>query len=93
VHVRRVFGDALISAAALVVLLVGLVAIDDRVRERVLSVIRTGEVSSSVSSVTSLAGDVAGVLVMAARDQSLDHAPLAVFVVAATALVLAMLRL
>ena len=90
---RRVFGDALISAAALVVLLVGLVAIDDRVRERVLSVIRTGEVSSSVGSITSMASDVAGVLVMAARDQSLDHAPLAVFVVAATALVLAMLRL
>jgi hypothetical protein len=91
--VRRVFGDALISAAALVVLLVGLVAIDDRVRERVLSVLRTGEVSSSVWSITSMANDVAGVLVMAARDQSLDHAPLAVFVVAATALVLAMLRL
>jgi ABC-type xylose transport system permease subunit len=91
--VRRAFGDALISAAALVVLLVGLVAIDDRVRERVLSVIQTGEVSSSVGSVTSIASDVAGVLMMAARDQSLDHAPLAVFVVAATALVLAMLRL
>ena len=90
---RRVFGDALISAAALVVLLVGLVAIDDRVRERVLSVIRTGEVSSSVSSVGSLAGDVGGILMMAARDQSLDHAPLAVFVVAATALVLAMLKI
>lgn len=90
---RRAFGDALISAAALVVLLVGLVVIDDRVRERVMSVIRTGEVSSSVGSITSLASDVAGVLVMAARDQSLDHAPLAVFVVAATALVLAMLRL
>ena len=90
---RRAFGDALISAAALVVLLVGLVAIDDRVRDRVLSVIRTGDVSSSVGSVTSVASDVAGVLMMAARDQSLDHAPLAVFVVAATALVLAMLRL
>ena len=90
---RRVFGDALISAAALVVLLVGLVAIDDRVRERVVSVIRTGELSSGVSSATSMANDVAGVLMMAARDQSLDHAPLAIFVVAATALVLAMLRL
>lgn len=90
---RRAFGDALISAAALVVLLVGLVAIDDRVRDRVLSVIQTGDVSSSVGSVTSVASDVAGVLMMAARDQSLDHAPLAVFVVAATALVLAMLRL
>ena len=90
---RRAFGDALISAAALVVLLVGLVAIDDRVRDRVLSVIQTGEVSTSVGSVTSIASDVAGVLLTAARDQSLDHAPLAVFVVAATALVLAMLRL
>jgi hypothetical protein len=88
-----VFGDALISAAALVVLLVGLVAIDDRVRERVQTVIRTGDVSSSVGSVTAMAGDLADVLIMAARDQSLDHAPLAVFVVAATALVLAMLKL
>ena len=90
---RRAFGDAVISAAALVVLLVGIVAIDDRVRERVSSVIRTGEVSSSIGSVTSIASDVAGVLMVAARDQGLDHAPLAVFVVAATALVLAMLRL
>ena len=90
---RRAFGDALISAAALVVLLIGLVAIDDRVRERVQLVIQTGDLSSGFESATSMAGDVAEVLVMAVRDQSLDHAPLAVFVVAATALVLAMLRL
>ena len=90
---RRVFGDALISAAALAVLVVVLVAIDDRVRDRVASAIRTGDVSSSLGSVTSMAGDVAEVLMLAARDQSLDHAPLAVFVVAATALVLAMLKL
>ena len=90
---RRAFGDALISAAALVVLLIGLVAIDDRVRERVQLVIETGDLSSGFESATSRASDVAEVLVMAVRDQSLDHAPLAVFVVAATALVLAMLRL
>ena len=90
---RRVFGDALISAAALAVLLVGLVAIDDRVRDRVASAVRTGDVWSSFGSITSMAGDVTDVLIMAARDQSLDHAPLAVFVVAATALVLAMLKL
>ena len=41
----------------------------------------------------STAGDLAGAVLIAARDQSLDHAPLAVFVVAASALVLAMLRL
>ena len=90
---RRVFGDALISGAALVVLLVGLMVIDVTVRDRVLSVVQSGEISSSLSSMLSTAGSVAGVLLVAARDQSLDHAPLAVFVVAATALVLAMLRL
>ena len=90
---RRVFGDALISAAALAVLVVGLVAIDERVRDRVSLMIRTGDVSSSFGSATSLVGNVADVLILAARDQSLDHAPLAVFVVAATALVLAMLKL
>lgn len=90
---RRVFGDALISAAALVVLLIGLMVIDDTVRERLFSVVQNGEVSSNVGSMVSTAGDLAGAVLMAARDQSLDHAPLAVFVVAATALVLAMLRL
>ena len=90
---RRVFGDALISAAALALLLVGLVAIDDRVRDRVMAAVRTGDVSSNFGSVTSLAGNVTEVLILAARDQSLNHAPLAVFVVAATALVLAMLKL
>ena len=90
---RRVFGDALISAAALVVLLIGLMVIDDTVRERLLSVVQNADISSSVGSIVSTAGDLAGVTLMAARDQSLDHAPLAVFVVAATVLVLAMLRL
>jgi len=91
--VRRVFGDALISAAALVVLLIGLMVIDDTVRERLLSVVQNADVSSSVGSIVSTAGNLSGAVLMAARDQSLDHAPLAVFVVAATALVLAMLRL
>ena len=90
---RRVFSDALISAAALVVLLIGLMVIDDTVRERLVSAVQNADVSSSIGSVMSTAGDLAGVTLMAARDQSLDHAPLAVFVVAATALVLAMLRL
>ena len=90
---RRAFSDALISAAALVVLLIGLMVIDDTVRERLVSVVQNADVSSSVGSVVNTAGNLAGVTLMAARDQSLDHAPLAVFVVAATVLVLAMLRL
>ena len=86
------FKDALISGAALIILLVALVAIDDRVRARVEAAMQ-GDLSSDVRSATSMASDVAGVLVIAARDQSIDHAPMVVFVFAATVLVLGMLRL
>jgi len=90
--VHRVFKDALISGAALIILLVALVAIDDRVRARVEAAVQ-GDLSSDVRSATSMASDVVGVLVIAARDQSIDHAPMVVFVFAATVLVLGMLRL
>ena len=89
---HRVFKDALISGAALIILLVALVAIDDRVRARFEAAVQ-GDLSSDVRSATSMASDVVGVLVIAARDQSIDHAPMVVFVFAATVLVLGMLRL
>ncbi len=90
---RRVVTDALISLAALVILLLGLIAIDHTVRERVISVVENGDVASGAGAIVSTTGDVARVLLAAVWDQSLDHAPLAVFVVAGTVLVLAMLRL
>ena len=89
---HRVFKDALISSAALLILLIALVAIDHRVRERVEAAIQ-GDLSSEVRSATSMAGEVASVVMIAARDQSIDHAPMVVFVFAATVLVLGMLRL
>ena len=89
---HRVFKDALISSAALLILLIALVAIDHRVRERVEAAIQ-GDLSSEVRSATSMASEVASVVMIAARDQSIDHAPMVVFVFAATVLVLGMLRL
>ena len=86
------FKDALISSAALLILLIALVAIDHRVRERVEAAVQ-GDLSSEVRSATSMAGEVASVVMIAARDQSIDHAPMVVFVFAATVLVLGMLRL
>ena len=86
------FKDALISSAALLILLIALVAIDHRVRERVEAAVQ-GDLSSEVRSATSMASEVASVVVIAARDQSIDHAPMVVFVFAATVLVLGMLRL
>jgi len=90
--VQRVFKDALISSAALIILLIALVAIDRRVRERVELAVR-GDLSSEVRSATAMAGEVTRVIVTAVRDQSIDHAPMVVFVFAATVLVLGMLRL
>jgi hypothetical protein len=90
--VQRVFKDALISGAALIILLIGLTAIDHRVRARVEAAVQ-GDLSSDVRTATSMASEVAGVVVLAARDQSIDHAPMVVFVFAATVLVLGMLRL
>lgn len=90
---RRVISDSLISLAALAILLFGLIAIDQTVRERVMSVVETGDVSSSAGALVSTVNQVGRVLLGAAWDQSIDHAPLAVFVVAGSILVLAMLRL
>jgi len=87
---RRVLGDALISAGAVLILLLVLVSVDDRVRERV-SALATPSRSELVSAGTQL-GDVSRVVFEAARDQSIEHAPMMIFAVAATVLVLCMLR-
>jgi hypothetical protein len=91
--VRRVVGDALISMAAPIVLLTVLVAIDTRVRDHVVGMVRDDRWSSDVASMNAELRNVASVIAITAREQSLDNAPLVVFAVAGTALVLAMLRL
>jgi hypothetical protein len=88
---RRTFGEALISTGAVVVLLLMLVAIDDRVREQVSLRFRTAPTADLVNAGTQVR-DLATVVFEAARDQSLAHAPLMIFVVAATLLTLFMLR-
>jgi hypothetical protein len=87
------FNDALVSAGALLIVLVALMAVDGRVRSQVLNAV------SGVSSPQAVAGTggkvryVAGVVASAAREQSIEHAPMVIFVVAATVLVTFMLRL
>jgi len=88
---RRTFGDALISTGAVVLLLLTLVAIDDRVREQLSLRFRTAPTADLVNAGTQVR-DLATVVFEAARDQSMAHAPLMIFVVAATLLTLFMLR-
>jgi hypothetical protein len=89
---RRVFGDGLISIGAIAALLTILVAVDDRVRERF-----SGQFAAAPTAHLAGAGshvrEVASVVFDAARDQSIEHAPLMIFVLAATVLVLFMVRM
>ena len=88
---RRAFGDAMISLGAVLLLLMMLVTVDPRVREQVSSV-WGGPGTPAVASISSQMREVTSVVVSAARDHSIDNAPLMIFALAATVLVLFMLR-
>ena len=80
--------------AALVVLLAVLAAIDPRIRDHVKSVaMRKDTISADVARMNAEAHDAVKTVRWSAREHGLDHAALAVFVVVATGLVVAMLRL
>jgi hypothetical protein len=88
---RRGFREALMSVGTVVILLLVLIAFDDRVREQV-----SGRIATHPSVELATAGrqlsDFTSVIATAARDQSLGHAPLLMFTLAAAVLVLFMLR-
>ena len=88
---RRAFGDAMISLGAVLLLLMMLVTIDPRVREQMSGVWgSTG--SSAVTSVSHQVREATSLVLTAAADHSIDQAPLMIFALAATVLVLFMLR-
>jgi hypothetical protein len=85
---RRVFGDAVISLCAVLALLLMLVSIDPRVRYQVTSM----GGGSGTTSVSKDLSEISTVLMSAIQDHSIDNAPLMIFALAATVLVLFMLR-
>jgi hypothetical protein len=91
--VRRRFNDALVSAGALLIVLVALMAVDGRVRNQVTSAVTGVSSPHAVAASGGKVRYVAGVVVSAAREQSIEHAPMVIFVVAASVLVTFMLRL
>jgi hypothetical protein len=88
---RRAFGEALMSAGTVAVLLIALVAVDDRVREQISQRFMTRP-SVELASTGHQIGNLTSVIAQAARHQSLEHAPLLIFALAAAVLVLFMLR-
>jgi hypothetical protein len=89
---RRVIGDAAISVAALVLLLLMLVSVDERVREQVTGYVSGAPNPSTLVTAGRHIGDVVTVVLDAAREQSVANAPLMIFALAATVLVLFMVR-
>ena len=89
---RRGFGDVLMSLGALLVLMFMLAAIDGRVREQISLRLGSGTTSAQVADAGATVRNLAGVVFVAVRDQSIEHAPLVLFVIAALVLVFFMLR-
>ena len=91
---RRAFGDVAMSIGALLVLLLALVSIDDRVREQVSLRISSGRTTTTeLVAAGTKARNLADVMFEAARDQSIEHAPLVIFVTGAVVLLVFMLRM
>jgi len=79
------------SAGTVVVLLLVLIAFDDRVRDHVSRRV-VPHPSVELAGIGRQANDLTAVVVQAARDQTLGHAPLLIFTLASAVLLLFMLR-
>ena len=88
-RIQRLSVDALASLGVVGVVLVTLMSVDVRVREQVQTVIAS---TSQVEDAGGRIGEVGAVLFDAARTQSIDHAPMMIFIAAASVLVLFMVR-
>ena len=92
VRIPRAFGDVLISAGALLALIAMLAAFDGRVREQISLRVGAGRTSAQVVDAGVAIRDLTGVVFDAVRDESIEHAPLVIFVLGGTVLLLVMLR-
>ena len=88
---RPAISDVMMTAGGALVLVIALVLFDDRVREQV-----SMRLEARPSEQIALAGhevrNLTAVIVQAAHDQSIAHAPLVIFCVAALVLTIFMVR-
>ena len=89
---RRPLSSGLTAAGGLCALLIGLAVIDDRVRDQIARVFARQGPTPEMASVGSRLEEMAAIVAHAMRDQSIEHAPMVIFAVAAMVLVLFMTR-
>jgi len=89
---RRPLLDGFLTAGPPLLLLSFLIAIDDRVREQLTLRVAPDRAMHALVDAGSTAHSLAAVIVEAGRDQSLAHAPMLIFAMAAGMLTLFMVR-
>jgi hypothetical protein len=85
-------GGSLTVIGGLCALVVGLAVVDERVRVRLAGLANAQTASGEIASAGTKLRELAEVVAVAVRDQSIDNAPLVIFGLAAMVLVLFMLR-
>jgi hypothetical protein len=88
---RKAFGEAVLSVATIGLVLLILVGMDDNVRSE-FSMRFLSNPTQQLESAGHNARALTAVVAQAAHDQSIAHAPMLIFALAATVLVLFMLR-
>jgi hypothetical protein len=88
---KRAVGEALMSISGLAVLVATLAAMDERMREQVMLRVN-GDPAAQLSNASATVQSLTATILTAVRDQSIEHAPLVIFVVIGAVLLLFMLR-
>lgn len=91
--IRRPFAGVLTSAGGLFALLIGLAVIDDRVKDQIALAFTSRGPTEEFATVGSRLNEIVLIAAQAVRDQSIEHAPLVIFALAAVILVLLMTRM
>ena len=90
---RRPLSGVLTAVGGVCALVIGMAAVDDRVREQVMRLTRGEAPTGEVGDVGAQRGVLASVVAQGVHDQSIAHAPMVMFAVAGTVLVVFMLRI
>ena len=89
---RRPLASGITAGGGVLMLLLGLALIDERVRYRLARLFTSPAATGEIASAGGRVRDLMEVLVMALRDQSIEQAPLVIFALAATVLLMFMMR-
>jgi hypothetical protein len=88
---RRAVGEALMSAGTVAIILLALVAFDDRIRKEISERVMTRP-ATELASTGRHVQNLSTLVIAVARQQSAAHTPLLIFTLAGAVLVVFMLR-